>query len=79
MHFLPAITIGLGQLKNTFGYGKDFTSSTHLDWLIQTFIDLNKEGQTIVMVTHEPEYAKLAHRTITMADGKVLSDVMNKK
>lgn len=47
------------------------------DQVIQTFIDLNKEGQTIVMVTHEPEYAKLAHRTITMADGKIVSDVMN--
>jgi putative ABC transport system ATP-binding protein len=46
--------------------------------VIQTFIDLNLEGQTIVMVTHEPEYAKLAHRTITMADGKIVSDVMNK-
>ena len=45
--------------------------------VIQTFIDLNKEGQTIIMVTHEPEYAKLAHRTITMADGKIVSDVMN--
>ena len=49
------------------------------DQVIQTFIDLNKEGQTIVMVTHEPEYAKLAHRTITMADGKVLSDITNKQ
>ncbi len=47
--------------------------------VIQTFIDLNKEGQTIVMVTHEPEYAKMAHRTITMADGKIVSDVMNRK
>ncbi len=46
--------------------------------VIRTFIDLNKEGQTIVMVTHEPEYAKLAHRTITMADGKIVSDVMHK-
>lgn len=45
--------------------------------VIQTFIDLNKDGQTIVMVTHEPEYAKLAHRTITMADGKIVSDIMN--
>ena len=35
-----AITIGLGQLKNTFGYGKDFTSSTHIDDVIQSFIDL---------------------------------------
>jgi len=47
--------------------------------VIKTFIDLNNEGQTIVMVTHEPEYAKLAHRTITMADGVIVSDTMNKK
>lgn len=46
--------------------------------VISTFIDLNAEGQTIVMVTHEPEYAKLAHRTITMADGVIVKDVMNK-
>jgi putative ABC transport system ATP-binding protein len=46
--------------------------------VIRTFIDLNKEGQTIIMVTHEPEYAKLAHRTITMTDGSITSDKMNK-
>ncbi len=46
--------------------------------VIKTFIDLNREGQTIIMVTHEPEYAKLAHRTITMADGIITSDKMNK-
>jgi putative ABC transport system ATP-binding protein len=46
--------------------------------VIKTFIDLNREGQTIVMVTHEPEYAKLADRTITMADGLIIKDVMNK-
>jgi len=46
--------------------------------VIKTFIDLNREGQTIIMVTHEPEYAKLAHRTITMADGVITSDKMNK-
>ena len=46
--------------------------------VIKTFIDLNKEGQTIIMVTHEPEYAKLAHRTITMADGLITSDKLNK-
>lgn len=47
--------------------------------VISTFLDLNAEGQTIVMVTHEPEYAKLAHRTITMADGVIVKDVMNKQ
>ena len=49
------------------------------DQVVKTFIALNKEGQTIVMVTHEPEYAKLADRTITMADGRIVSDIMNKK
>lgn len=47
------------------------------DNVLSAFLDLNKEGQTIVMVTHEPEYAKLAHRTIVLADGKVVSDIMN--
>lgn len=46
--------------------------------VIQVFVDLNNEGQTIVMVTHEDEYAKLAHRTITMADGNIINDVLNK-
>lgn len=46
--------------------------------VLDVFMNLNKEGQTIIMVTHELEYAKQAHRTITMADGKIISDVMNK-
>jgi len=46
--------------------------------VIATFLELNKEGQTIIMVTHEPEYAKLAHRTITMTDGVITSDKMNR-
>ncbi len=53
----------------------DSETSEHV---IEAFLALNHEGQTIVMVTHEPEYAKLAHRTITMADGKIVSDTMNK-
>jgi len=45
--------------------------------VMKVFLDLNREGQTIVMVTHEPEYAKLSHRTIFLTDGKMTSDVMN--
>lgn len=41
--------------------------------VLQTFLELNKEGQTIVMVTHEPEYAALTHRTVVLSDG-VISD-----
>jgi putative ABC transport system ATP-binding protein len=41
------------------------------DVVMKTFIDLNKEGQTIVMVTHEPEYAAMTHRSIKLSDGVI--------
>jgi putative ABC transport system ATP-binding protein len=34
---------------------------------------LNKEGRTIIMVTHEEEYAKRAERTIYIRDGRIVS------
>lgn len=33
--------------------------------------ELNEEGLTIVMVTHNPEYARLSGRAITMEDGRI--------
>ncbi|MBY6189663.1 ABC transporter ATP-binding protein [Microbulbifer agarilyticus] len=36
--------------------------------------ELHSEGQTIVMVTHEPEIAEHAQRTIRMSDGLVVED-----
>lgn len=51
------------------------TSRTVLD----TFLALNREGQTIVMVTHEPEYSALTHRIIELSDGKLVSDEINQK
>jgi putative ABC transport system ATP-binding protein len=42
--------------------------------VLDAFLELNRDGQTILMVTHEPEYAALTHRIITLADGKVISD-----
>lgn len=46
--------------------------------VLDNFLELHKEGQTILMVTHEPEYAALADRVITLSDGEILSDVKNK-
>ncbi|MCX6752821.1 MAG: ABC transporter ATP-binding protein [Candidatus Nomurabacteria bacterium] len=46
--------------------------------VMRVFLDLHKEGQTIIMVTHELDYALLADRTITMADGNIISDILNK-
>ncbi|MEK7560656.1 MAG: ABC transporter ATP-binding protein [Patescibacteria group bacterium] len=42
--------------------------------VLQAFLDLHKDGQTIVMVTHEEEYANQASRVISLKDGFVISD-----
>lgn len=40
--------------------------------VIDIFKELHKNGQTIVMVTHEEEYAKVADRIIYLKDGLVV-------
>ncbi len=42
--------------------------------VMEVFLKLNKQGQTIFMVTHNPENAMLAHRTINIKDGRIVSD-----
>lgn len=44
------------------------------DIVLKTFIELHKEGQTIIMVTHEPEYAELADRIVHLSDGIITID-----
>lgn len=41
------------------------------DTVLQVFLELNRAGQTILMVTHEPEYARLTHRILKLSDGNV--------
>ena len=42
--------------------------------ILDLFKDLNKRlGQTVVMITHNPEAAAVGHRTIEMRDGRVVS------
>lgn len=47
--------------------------------ILDIFKKLNQEGQTIVMVTHEPEYAQFADRIIELQDGNIISDKLVKK
>jgi ABC-type lipoprotein export system ATPase subunit len=40
--------------------------------IMELLMDLHREGLTVVMVTHEPSYASLAERTISIEDGVVM-------
>lgn len=40
--------------------------------VIDIFKELNAAGQTIIMVTHEEEYAKVAKRIVRIDDGKIV-------
>ncbi|HEV7781956.1 MAG TPA: ABC transporter ATP-binding protein [Chitinophagaceae bacterium] len=52
----------------------DSRTSYEIMALIQ---ELNKQGRTIVFVTHEPDIASFSSRTITLKDGKIIKDSPN--
>lgn len=41
--------------------------------IMKIFKELHAEGQTIIMVTHEPEYGKIAERIVRLDDGRIIS------
>jgi putative ABC transport system ATP-binding protein len=43
--------------------------------IMALFQNLNEQGKTIVMVTHEPELAVYTKRVITLRDGELVTDV----
>jgi putative ABC transport system ATP-binding protein len=42
--------------------------------IMRVFEELSKSGQTVVMVTHEPDIAAHARRVVVLRDGMVASD-----
>ncbi len=42
--------------------------------VMDMFKELHDEGQTIIMVTHEEEYARFSERVVDIVDGKIASD-----
>jgi len=46
--------------------------------VLETFEGLNKQGRTIILVTHERYIAKRAKRIISFKDGKLISDTQEK-
>ncbi|MFO0789430.1 MAG: ABC transporter ATP-binding protein [Pirellulales bacterium] len=51
------------------------TATTHE--ILDLLENLNKEGRTIIMVTHEPDVAARTKRSIILKDGQVISDKRN--
>ncbi|MGB9911340.1 MAG: ABC transporter ATP-binding protein [Microgenomates group bacterium] len=47
--------------------------------IMKIFQKLNKEGHTIVLITHEPDIAQYAKRKILLRDGKIIKDELNGK
>jgi putative ABC transport system ATP-binding protein len=52
----------------------DSTSGTDI---LKIFDDLNQQGKTLIMVTHDPNVARRSSRTIRLRDGLMESDVKN--
>jgi putative ABC transport system ATP-binding protein len=51
--------------------------STISEEIMKLFAEIHSKGNTIMMVTHEEDIAKHAHRIIRLKDGVVESDVIN--
>ena len=47
--------------------------------IMALFDELHQQGQTVIVVTHEPDIAAHCHRTLRVSDGKIVQDSMNEK
>jgi putative ABC transport system ATP-binding protein len=53
--------------------------STTSEEIMRLFGELHGSGQTVIMVTHEPDIAAYAERVIVLRDGQVASDRLNRE
>ncbi|HEX4020330.1 MAG TPA: ABC transporter ATP-binding protein [Acidobacteriaceae bacterium] len=47
--------------------------------IMALFDELHAKGNTIVLVTHEPDIAEYAHRVVHIRDGEIASDVKSRR
>ena len=52
-------------------------ASAQAEEIMEIFHQIHKQGNTIVMITHEPDIAENAERIITIRDGKIVGDNQN--
>jgi putative ABC transport system ATP-binding protein len=53
--------------------------STTSEEIMHLFGELHGTGQTVIMVTHEPDIAACAERVVVLRDGQVASDRLNRE
>ncbi len=53
--------------------------SVAADEVLGLFRDLHRSGRTVVLITHEPDVAEAAERTVRIRDGNVVDHVMVKE
>ncbi|HSX09552.1 MAG TPA: ABC transporter ATP-binding protein [Candidatus Saccharimonadales bacterium] len=53
-------------------------ASAQAEEVMAIFQNINEKGHTVVMITHEPDIAQHAKRVITIRDGRLVSDTINK-
>lgn len=53
-------------------------ASAQADEIMEIFQKLNRNGHTIIMITHEPDIARYAQRIIHIRDGKLIGENINK-
>lgn len=46
--------------------------------IMELFQEINKDGRTVILITHEDEIAQYAKRKIVLRDGVIISDELNK-
>ncbi len=46
--------------------------------VLELLAELNREGRTILLITHDPEVAAHARRVVRLQDGRVISDEVNR-
>lgn len=46
--------------------------------IVALFQEIHKNGNTVIIVTHEDEIAQYAHRIVRLKDGEIESDTINK-
>lgn len=47
--------------------------------IMALFEEIHNNGNTVILVTHEPDIAEHAHRIIRLKDGEIESDILNQK